>query len=352
VTSDAAGDPRRRVLDAAHAVTSARAALQEAQVPVANSEQSLKALQAAETKFRDSVPQKTILDAEHEVRRNRAAVERLTVDLGVKERQLGDAQETLATQIKLRDIDVADAKLRLDQAVAEFSRANLLLEKRAIAKEQYEAIRVAQRLAESQYQRSQMLLELYRKALPGQETPTDKGQSSAEPLFKDVWMTDFAAAQAKALELHRPLVAYFDASLDRPSQNIKAEVLSTPKLLRNLAKHFVAVVVDVDADPKTAKQFDVNRVPTVLVLFAGDNRRGLARAEGTPDATSLTNLLNTLVPRTYAPAELPAVIEPAGRAADEKPAGPRPGASDPASNEKPSEATPKTGDRPNGQQQE
>jgi multidrug resistance efflux pump len=168
---DAAGDPRKQALDAAHAVTSARAAVAEAQVIVANSEKQLKRLESTE---KGVIPQSKIIDTTNDLRRNQAAVEKLSIDLTIKERQLDDARETLSAQIKLREIDVADAKLRLEQAESEFSRATQLHEKHAIAKEQYEASRVAQRLAESQYQRAQLLLELYRKALPGQGASPDK----------------------------------------------------------------------------------------------------------------------------------------------------------------------------------
>ncbi len=139
VTLDTAGDPRKRGLDAMHAVTSARAALKEAQASLASSEQSLKALQVANSDGLGSIPRKTILDAENDARRNRAAMEKLAVDLDIKERQLEEAREMVAGQIKLLEIDLADAKLRLEHAENDLTRAAQLLKNASISREAYDA---------------------------------------------------------------------------------------------------------------------------------------------------------------------------------------------------------------------
>ena len=260
---------------------------------------------------------------------------------------------SLLEKIKLLEIDLADAKLRLEQAESAFSRATQLREKGAIANEQYEQARVAQRLAESQYQRAQLLLELYRKALPRQETPAKNDQSTAEPKFKGVWMTDFAAAREKAAKTNRPLIMYFWAGWAQPSYKMKVEVLLKTELLRFVTENFVPVIVDVDAfdNKQILQRFKVRVLPTVLLL--GADGRELTRTEGLMTAGALVDVLKKVVPLSQidAPVETPAKVDPARPAAEEKPGAPRPGGNDPVSGETPRDAAPISSD-PDGSNRE
>jgi hypothetical protein len=175
---DASGDPRQRVLDAAHAVTSARAAFAEAKVLAANSEQNLQTLESAAP---GTLPGAKILEAEHEVRRTRAAVERLAVDLEIKARQLDAERSMLVGRIKLLEIDLNDANLRLEQADKELARATELLKRAAISAEEFETKQLAQRLAASQRERAQTLLDLYRQALPDQKPAAGDDRTGEKP---------------------------------------------------------------------------------------------------------------------------------------------------------------------------
>jgi hypothetical protein len=375
VTSDGSGDPRKRVLDAAHAVTSARAAVVEAEAHLAEYEQTLKRLQSVAP---GTIPQKAIFEAEQALARSRAALLKMRVELEIKESQLEEARESLATQIKFQELDLADAKLRLQHADDEWSRAESLYKKGAMTASQLQEAQLAQRLAASQLERARMLLELYRKAIPGKEAPADKDQSNAELQFKDVWMTDFDAAQELAIKLHRPLVVFFWGRRGKPGQTLKADVLSNPAVLSNpllanpdllrvVAMHFVAVIVDVDIDKKTlalfefgdvdkkVKQFNVDLVPSVVVLsWIGETRRVLARRdEEIGTAEILIDLLKKLIPeaRIDAAAEGSAADNPR-QSAEVKPDAPRASGRDPLSDDKPIEATQKAGDQSIGKQEE
>ena len=345
---DSPANPRRRVLDSALELNSAHATIDQAKALLADSEQSLKRLQSLAP---GTIPQKTILDAELDVKHKRIGFERLVADLEIKQRQFEDAKEMLAAQIKFLEIDLADAKLRLQHADDDLSGAVTLYKNAAISNEKYNAKLLAQRLAASQYERAQLLLELYRKAIPDKAAPVEKDQSNAEPQFKDVWLTDFAAADEQSRKLHRPLVVYFWAKWSGPDQKMKAEVIPHPDVVRILAKNFVAVIVNVDQDPKTVKQFNIQRIPTVLVLNEG---RELGRTQGLITPTTLVDELKRAVPlsRTDSSAEAPATVEPAQTAAEEKPVAPRPGGSDAVSDVKATETTPKADNRSNDKPQE
>ena len=190
------------------------------------SENNLKALQSLQT---GTIPRRTIVEAEHEVLRNRAAVQRMTVDLDIKVRQLDEAREMLAVQIKFLELDLADAKLRMEAADEKLSRADEYYKKGAISTDRYDATRLDQRLAASQYERARMQLDLYRKALPDQEASANKDQSNADPQFKDVWMTDFDAAREKSLKLRGRWLHSSGLSGPDPARRCEPTFFRSPK---------------------------------------------------------------------------------------------------------------------------
>src|SRR5205807_7450243 len=101
-------------------------------------------------------------------------LKRAQSELEAKQRQWAVAKETLATQIKLLEIDLAAAELQLEHASDEESRARALKDRHAISTEEYNQKRLDQKKAVLQVERARTLLELYRNVLPDQKPATDK----------------------------------------------------------------------------------------------------------------------------------------------------------------------------------
>ncbi len=105
------------------------------------------------------------------------------VDLRQAERQEELAREDLAAQIKLLEIDLADANLRLNHASMDEPRMKIAVERGAAPTSQYEKILLGIEQAKLQVDRAQTLLDRYRKALPEKKRePADEG---APPDTKD-----------------------------------------------------------------------------------------------------------------------------------------------------------------------
>jgi thioredoxin-related protein len=341
------GNPRRRVLDAALELNAAQAAIDQAKALLADSEQALKRLQSIAP---GTIPQKMIFDAELDVKHKRIGLERLVTDLEIKQRQFEDAKEMLAAQIKFLEIDLADAKLRLQHAADDLSRAANLYKNAAISNEEYNAKLLAQRLAVSQQERAQLLLELYRKALPDKAAPIDKDQSAADAKFNELWTSDFKAAQEKARQLHRPLIVLFWASYNAVySAKLKNEVLATPELLKFVSERLVGVTVDIaaKANRKKTTEYNINLLPTVIVF--SETGEVLGRVEGFVELDDFLDVLNQ-IKQVSIPQAPEGTTQPA---AEEKPKPIQPGGGDAVPNdEKPTETTPKAGGRSNDKPQE
>ncbi len=100
----------------------------------------------------------------------------------------------------------------------------------------------------------------------------------ADPTPASVWKTDFAAAEAEAKSLNRPLVVHFGAVWCGPCKKMEKEVLHIPSTLKVLEAGFVAVKVDVDRSPDVSKRFGIKNMPTDLIL--SPEGKVLARSEG------------------------------------------------------------------------
>ncbi|MBI3865776.1 MAG: thioredoxin family protein [Planctomycetia bacterium] len=100
----------------------------------------------------------------------------------------------------------------------------------------------------------------------------------AELTAASVWGHDFAAAEAEATRLKRPLVIHFGATYCPPCRRMEKEVLHTPQVLKTLDAGFVAVKVDLPSNPALQKRFNVQSMPTDVIL--SPDGRVLARAEG------------------------------------------------------------------------
>lgn len=102
--------------------------------------------------------------------------------------------------------------------------------------------------------------------------------SAAEPAPASVWKTDFAAAQAEAKQLNRPLVVHFCAKWCGPCKRMEKEVLLSAQVLKTLEGGFVAVKVDVDQNPKLQTKYNISGLPTDIIFSPGGTQ--LSRTQG------------------------------------------------------------------------
>lgn len=81
-----------------------------------------------------------------------------------------------------------------------------------------------------------------------------------------VWMTDFEAARKRAEELQRPMLIHFGADWCGPCRQMERNVLHTPRVTEQIRSNVVAVIVNVDRQPKLAARFGVTSLPTDLFI--------------------------------------------------------------------------------------
>lgn len=101
---------------------------------------------------------------------------------------------------------------------------------------------------------------------------------AAGPASASVWRTDPAQAMADAKRLNRPIVMHFGARWCAPCQKMEHETLKSPELLRILQVGFVAIKIDVEAHPDFQRRFQVENLPTDILLTP--DGRVLSRTEG------------------------------------------------------------------------
>jgi thiol-disulfide isomerase/thioredoxin len=91
---------------------------------------------------------------------------------------------------------------------------------------------------------------------------------SAELTPADVWLSDFAEAEAQAKRLNRPLVVHFYAPWCGPCKKMESQVLNSPQLLKTLYDGFIAVKVNTETDKgaKAVSRFKIQGLPTDMVL--------------------------------------------------------------------------------------
>jgi len=80
------------------------------------------------------------------------------------------------------------------------------------------------------------------------------------------WKLDFAAAQAEAKQLNRPLIVHFYGKTCPPCRKMENEVLNKPQVLKLLENGCVAVKVCVENNPALGTKYNVTLVPTDIIL--------------------------------------------------------------------------------------
>jgi thiol:disulfide interchange protein len=79
------------------------------------------------------------------------------------------------------------------------------------------------------------------------------------------WRGDLSAAQAESRASNRPVVLYFTAEWCGPCQEMRRRVWSEAAVA-DAMKSYIPVRLDVDREPTLAQQYQIQAMPTFLVL--------------------------------------------------------------------------------------
>lgn len=99
------------------------------------------------------------------------------------------------------------------------------------------------------------------------------------------WREDFSAAMAEAKAQHKDVFAYFTASWCGPCQNMKHGAWADEAVRAAIVRRFVPVRIDVDQHPDLTKQYNVDAMPTMIVL--SDDGSVIRRTVGGRDAEEM-----------------------------------------------------------------
>ncbi|MEX0711052.1 MAG: thioredoxin family protein, partial [Pirellulales bacterium] len=80
------------------------------------------------------------------------------------------------------------------------------------------------------------------------------------------WETTLESAQQLAQRTNRLVLVHFAAPWCGPCQRLEQEVFSQPGFGRELENHFVAVKLNCDHFPATARQFGIERIPADVII--------------------------------------------------------------------------------------
>ncbi len=95
-------------------------------------------------------------------------------------------------------------------------------------------------------------------------SPWGFGQQHERP----VWYASLSEAQREAARSGRLVLLHFWSEQCGPCQHLERHVLNEPLCLQALATHYVPVRINVNQHPKLAQQFQVDRIPTDVVITA------------------------------------------------------------------------------------
>jgi thiol:disulfide interchange protein len=79
------------------------------------------------------------------------------------------------------------------------------------------------------------------------------------------WREDFAAAQTEARTAGKPMLAYFTAAWCGPCQRMRSTTWADRDVEAAL-QDYVPVKIDIDRQPDLAMRYQVQAVPTMIVL--------------------------------------------------------------------------------------
>lgn len=128
------------------------------------------------------------------------------------------------------------------------------------------------------------------------------------------WETDLPTAQRLAQQTHRLVLIHFGGPWCPPCQRLEHQVFSQPGFGGALVANYVAVKVDPQQDPATAKKYGIEKVPTDVITTA----RGQLVYKVFPvpsSAGAYVEHMNRLASTVQPPAELTAGTSPSDPAA-------------------------------------
>ena len=111
----------------------------------------------------------------------------------------------------------------------------------------------------------------------------------------EAWNQNYDQAVAESKTTGRPLLVHFYAKWCLPCRQMERDVLHSNDVRDLLSKDFVAVLVDCGAHPELQMQFNIQSLPTDIVL--GPDGAVLLRSEGSRDKKAyLTQLARIVEP--------------------------------------------------------
>ncbi len=87
------------------------------------------------------------------------------------------------------------------------------------------------------------------------------------------WHRSLADGVAAARKASRPLLVDFEAEWCGWCKKLDRETYGNDEVIRFVTNTFVAVKIDVDADPDTMKKFGISGLPTIVFLEVGDGKK-------------------------------------------------------------------------------
>lgn len=113
---------------------------------------------------------------------------------------------------------------------------------------------------------------------------------SADTLIR--WEPTLDSAQRMAAQTNRPVLIYFWAPWCGVCKRMEAEVLAQPSVAAEIATNYVAVKVNADNFPATAKQYGVAALPTTVLTTPQGQL--LVSMQGRVEATEYATRLNQI----------------------------------------------------------
>lgn len=114
------------------------------------------------------------------------------------------------------------------------------------------------------------------------KAPDGSSQISLADLSADKWYTDLDEAMAVAKSTNRKIFVDFDATWCGPCHMLHDQVLVTDDF-KKLSKYFVFCEIDVDAQKTVAANYQVEAMPTQMILDAGGTPIDRLVGYGGPD---------------------------------------------------------------------